>query len=390
MTDKDRMEQSGEIDEFWELDDASDTSAQKGSGKRQEGQDTVGRKASPHSTASRRSGSRRGVSGKNTGRRRKRKNTETYVHYIIAAVLAAMLIFAVVKLVVWNIGKDSGYDPNADSSEFEVEALDYIQPLDPELLKGREDDGVNTIVCLGNHPFSDERGKDGLAELIANKCGATVYNGAFPDSYISMKNTEYTDSYPQDALSLYLVTASICGGNFDLMEHAVDLLSESDKAYREALDTLKSVDFSKVDMIVIMYDLNDYMDKRPVMDENNDINLLTWNGALNASLQEIQKTYPYIRLVVLSPSYGQFEDGGGKMVNGDTEDFGNGVLPDYVLHEIDVAMANGVSILDNYYGTINEDEAKNCLTDGYRLNKKGREKVAGRFAKEIFHVGEEK
>ena len=39
-------------------------------------------------------------------------------------------------------------------------------------------------------------------------------------------------------------------------------------------------------MIVIMYDLNDYMDKRPVMDENNDINLLTWNGALNASLQE--------------------------------------------------------------------------------------------------------
>ena len=50
MTDKDRMEQSGEIDEFWELDDASDTAAQKGSGKRQEGQDTVGRKASPHST----------------------------------------------------------------------------------------------------------------------------------------------------------------------------------------------------------------------------------------------------------------------------------------------------------------------------------------------------
>ena len=64
MTDKDRMEQSGEIDEFWELDDASDTAAQKGSGKRQEGQDTVGRKASPHNTASRRSGSRRGVSGK--------------------------------------------------------------------------------------------------------------------------------------------------------------------------------------------------------------------------------------------------------------------------------------------------------------------------------------
>lgn len=140
-------------------------------------------------------------------------------------------------------------------------------------------------------------------------------------------------------------------------------------------------------MIVIMYDLNDYMDKRPVMDENNDINLLTWNGALNASLQEIQKTYPYIRLVVLSPSYGQFEDGGGKMVNGDTEDFGNGVLPDYVLHEIDVAMANGVSILDNYYGTINEDEAKNCLTDGYRLNKKDGKRLQGGLQRKFFMLG---
>ena len=52
-----------------------------------------------------------------------------------------------------------------------------------------------------------------------------------------------------------------------------------------SVDTLKNVDFSTVDMIVIMYDLNDYMDDRPVMDENNDINLITWNGALNASMR---------------------------------------------------------------------------------------------------------
>lgn len=96
------------------------------------------------------------------------------------------------------------------------------------------------------------------------------------------------------------------------MEHAVGLLSDKDSAYTDALETLKSVDFSKVDMIVIMYDLNDYKDKRPVMDENNDINLLTWDGALNASIQQIQQKYPYIRLVVMSPAYGQFEDSDGK------------------------------------------------------------------------------
>ena len=40
-------------------------------------------------------------------------------------------------------------------------------------------------------------------------------------------------------------------------------------------------------------------------------------------------------------------------------------------------------------GTINEDDAEKCLTDGYHLNKTGRERVASRFAREIFNVGKE-
>lgn len=381
MTDKNKTGQPDGQEEFLSLHDDDITPS------RAEG-NTGAKKPSRKRTASHKTGSGKSASPHKPGRRRK-SGSEQYIHYIIAAVLIVMVIVAAVKLIIWNIGKDSGYDPNNITSEFETEALDYIQPLDPELLAGREDDGVTTIVALGNNPFSDERGKDGLAEMIAEKCEATVYNCAFPDTYISMKNTEYSDSYPQDALSLYLVTASLCGNSYDLMEHATGLLSEKDKAYEEALETLKSVDFSKVDMIVIMYDLNDYKDKRPVMDENNDINLLTWDGALNASLRQIQQTYPYIRLVVMTPAFGQFEDSDGKLINGDTEDFGNGVLPDYVLHEIDVAMANGVSVLDHYYGTVNEDDAEKCLTDGYHLNKIGREKVAARFAREIFMVGKE-
>lgn len=381
MTDKNKIGQPDGQEEFLSLEDDDITPSRTGG-------NTGTQKPSRKRTAPHKPGAGHSASRRKSGRRRK-AGPEQYIHYIIAAVLIVMVIVAAAKLIIWNIGKDSGYDPNNISSEFDTEALDYIQPLDPELLAGREDDGVTTIVALGNNPFSDERGKDGLAERIAEKCEATVYNCAFPDTYLSMKNTEYSDSYPLDALSLYLVTASLCGNNYDLMEHAAGLLSEKDKTYEEALETLKSVDFSKVDMIVIMYDLNDYKDKRPVMDENNDINLLTWDGALNASLQQIQQTYPYIRLVVMTPAFGQFEDSDGNLINGDTEDFGNGVLPDYVLHEIDVAMGNGVSVLDHYYGTVNEDDAETCLTDGYHLNKQGRERVADRFAREIFNVGKE-
>lgn len=311
-----------------------------------------------------------------------------YIHLALLAVILLMFLIAAIRLIIWNIGEDSGYDPNADTSEFDTEPQDYIQPMDASLLEGHEDDGVTTIVTLGNAPFSDERGSTGLAEKIAQKCDATVYNCAFPDSYLSMKYEEYTDSYPQDALSLYLVTASFCGGDFTLMEHAAGLVEDTEGT-QEALDTLKSLDFSTVDMIVIMYDLSDYMDDRPVMDENNDINLITWNGALNASIDLIQQTYPHIRIVVLSPTYGQYTDENGNLVNADTEDLGNGTLPDYVLHEIDVAMANGVSILDNYYGSVTENQAEECLTDGYHLNEAGRERIAQRFAEKIFLIQNE-
>lgn len=324
-----------------------------------------------------------------SGRGRKRRMERSdYIHLALLAVILLMFLIAAIRLIIWNIGEDSGYDPNADTSEFDTEPQDYIQPMDASLLEGHEDDGVTTIVTLGNAPFSDERGSTGLAEKIAQKCDATVYNCAFPDSYLSMKYEEYTDSYPQDALSLYLVTASFCGGDFTLMEHAAGLVEDTEGT-QEALDTLKSLDFSTVDMIVIMYDLSDYMDDRPVMDENNDINLITWNGALNASIDLIQQTYPHIRIVVLSPTYGQYTDENGNLINADTEDLGNGTLPDYVLHEIDVAMANGVSILDNYYGSVTENQAEECLTDGYHLNEAGRERIAQRFAEKIFLIQNE-
>ena len=346
------------------------------------------------SKASRRRSSGRGRKtgrphSRRSGRGRKRRMERSdYIHLALLAVILLMFLIAAIRLIIWNIGEDSGYDPNADTSEFDTEPQDYIQPMDASLLEGHEDDGVTTIVTLGNAPFSDERGSTGLAEKIAQKCDATVYNCAFPDSYLSMKYEEYTDSYPQDALSLYLVTASFCGGDFTLMEHAAGLVEDTEGT-QAALDTLKNVDFSTVDMIVIMYDLSDYMDDRPVMDENNDINLINWNGALNASIDLIQQTYPHIRIVVLSPSYGQYTDENGNLVNADTEDLGNGTLPDYVLHEIDVAMANGVSILDNYYGSVTENQAAECLTDGYHLNEAGRERIAQRFAEKIFLIQNE-
>lgn len=308
-------------------------------------------------------------------RRKKKKKQQVNIHLIIGGVMLLILIIMLVRLFIWNRGTHSGYDPDNITDEFDTEVLDYIQPLDPELLAGREDDGVMTILALGNDPFSDERGKDGIAEMIAEGLDATVLNGAFPGSTIATKYPEYSNSYPLDGLSLYWVVAALANQNFDLMNRVTADLGNPSAA--AAAETLGSVDMDKVDVLTIMYDLQDYMGDRIVYDDTNENNINSCCGALNASIDLIEQTWPHIRIVVLSHPYGTFTTGDGKVVDGDRDDLGNGTLTDYLGWMIQICVSNGVTILDNYYGAVTVEDT-HLLTDGFHLTVEGRQKVADR------------
>ncbi len=130
-------------------------------------------------------------------------------HLVIIGFIVIIFGIALFVLLKWNKGTVSDYDPNAVTTDFDVEVLDMIIPLDPASLEGRTDDGETTILCLGNNPFSDERGKNGLAAQIAEKTGATVYNGAFPDSVVVCKYPVYNPQYTKDHFNLYYVTQAL-------------------------------------------------------------------------------------------------------------------------------------------------------------------------------------
>lgn len=315
-----------------------------------------------------------------TQQKEEREQKRINGHVIFFIVLAALFLITIIRLLIWNKGQSTGYDPNESTTEFDVELLDYIQPLDPAVLKDREDDGITSVLILGNDPFADDRSENGLASLIEKESGAVLYNCAFPGSTIAMKNAEYDSSYPLDGLSLYWSAAALCNQNFDLMEVIVqDLNSESASA---ALDTIKNVELTKVDALVILYDLQDYMGRRIVYDENNNRNLNTVYGALNATIQLFQEEYPYIRIYMLSPTYGTFTEGDGTTYDCDRDDLGNGTLVDYINWELEASRINGITFIDNYYGAVSMDNP-DCLTDGFHLNQKGRQRVAERFM-EVF------
>lgn len=307
---------------------------------------------------------------------KKKKTPQKFnYHVIFFAVVIVLFIFAIVKFLVWSKGEDSGYDPNEVTTEFDVETMDHIQPMESSRLEGAVDDGITSILCLGNSPFADNKGEGGLAQALAEQVNGVAYDGSFAGSYQTMYNETYQETYKPDGLSLYPVVEAICTGDYSLVERVAETMTETEV---ETVNMLKSLDYSTIDMLVIMYDINDYANNRPLYSATDPNDLITWTGSLNASLELIEKTYPHIRTVVLSmPACGITID--GFYIDGDKYDLGNGSIPDYLNYEMNVVLANGVSYIDNYYGVITVENKDQYLRDDYHLNEAGIQAVADRF-----------
>lgn len=303
------------------------------------------------------------------------------INFHIILILAIVLIagFSVYRLLRWNQGtKLSSDDFQSDTSEFDIETLDMIIPLDSSRLEGHEDDGVTTILCLGNNPFSDDRGDTGLAAQIASKTGAVVYDCAFPDSSAACKYSVYNPEYTKDHFNFYYVVECFRNNEFTAINSIAG--DEPDPRYQEAVDVMKTVDMDKVDIMIIMYDSTDYNIGTPSDNPDNPNDVTAFTGGLRTTINNIQSTWPYIRIFIMSPTYAQYMDEDGNLHNGTTTDLGNGTLNHYLIKEVDVAMDCGVSIVDNYFGTINEDNYESYMKDYMRYNEAGREKLAERIA----------
>lgn len=303
-------------------------------------------------------------------------------HFVILGIILFVFLAAVVRLLIWNRGIDSEYDPTENTSQFDVETEDFIMQLDPRFLEGRKDDGVTTILCLGNEAFASERGETGVTAKLADKLNATVYNGAFNHTTMSAKNTAFDKSYPNDAFSLYWLTRTLTLQDFTLLDNTLEAFEAEDADAADTLTTLKNIDMDKVDVLFIMYDGHDYLDDRIITSPYDLSDIGTCTGSLNQSLAMLQESYPHIRLVVMSPAFAcMVDDDGGYLSGGTTRTSQNNyALPDYMIAYKNIAVENSASFIDHYNGTITEGNYKEYLEDHILLNEKGRELIASRMA----------
>lgn len=303
-------------------------------------------------------------------------------HFIFAVVLVFSIFFIVYRISNWGVRVDLNNLGDNNDADYDIEVVDNILPLIYEGDAPAYNDDVTNVVLFGNDTFAQNRGtSDDMANMIAELSGATVYNCAVSGSYLASTNYSIDPTSDlMDAFNLYWLTTVFTVGNTKPYEYVFNSYSDQiSSEAKEAFDTLCSIDFSTIDVIGIMYDANDYLAGKPLTNHENYTDIHYFTGNLEASLDLIQKTYPHIRIIVMSPTYAYAIDEDGDYVSSDIYLYDEYPLSTYALMIERTTTTHGVTFVDNIYGTVNEINADSYLLDNINLNVDGRTKLAERF-----------
>lgn len=303
------------------------------------------------------------------------------LHLVFVLALALCVGLVIFRFSNWGTRVPSLFDPDAD-----IDDNDFIEVLDNMInvpANQRQDtDGVRTVVLLGNSPFSDDRDSaDSVVSLISQMTDATIYNCSVANSHLAAsQETFLAETDPMDAFNLYWLTTLITLQNTGIYENAFAAMGETVPAdARYAYDTLSTLDFQNVDVLAIMYDASDYLEERPLYNMLNTTDIQTFAGNMDASLDLLRDAFPHLRIIVMSPTYAYYVDENGDYISSDIHKSTGFSLSTYAGNLEQISYYHSVSYLDNIYGTVNEENAPDYLTDHLHLNAAGRQRLAERF-----------
>ena len=317
---------------------------------------------------------------------KKQRFPRVNLHILLLAVFVIFILGIAYKIINFGEYVDQK-DIFSDGQGTYEDTLDSILPLmdaNGQPLQPDYEDGL-TIVAFGNAPFADDRNsKDNLANMIAEMTGATVYNCSISGSYMASETPRIeTAESPMDLFTFYWLATLGIGQDITRSYNEVKEVMGEDipPEANEVINTLTTLDFDKVDVVVIMYDATDYLMGHEMYSDQNSTDIQQFTGNMEAGIELFQSIYPHIRIIVLSPPYAYSDqlDENGNYISSDIARYGWDVLSTYVIKQSASCAMRGVTFIDNLYGTITEDNADEYLIDNLHLNSAGRREIANRF-----------
>ena len=152
------------------------------------------------------------------------------------------------------------------------------------------------IANFGDSIFGNARPPLDVSTFLASDTGATVYNCAFG----GCRMAEHVGHW--DAFSMYRLAYAIANNDYAVQDDAIGYDDRTSYA-EEPLAVMKTVDYSKLDILTIGYGTNDFTGNNPIDNADNPMDTSTVCGALRYSIEALLGAYPNLRIFVLLPTY---------------------------------------------------------------------------------------
>lgn len=322
-----------------------------------------------------------------TGNSSGKKKFPINTHLVLLVVVVVTFAVILYKYLNWGQIVDPTEDfPGAD--DYIAESYDNILPLtdsEENVIAPNLDDGLS-IAIFGNGPFAEDRdSEDGLAAMLAEATGATVYNCSISGSYLASTLPGIPDMSinPWDGFNFYWM--SLFSTDLEVADYFAQALEklgpDAPPEGAQVHDILSTLDFNALDVIVIMYDATDYFAGHPAYATDDIPGMQSFAGNLESGIRILRQEHPNTRIIVMSPTYAFSDrlDENGDYLSSDIVRYGRDTLSTYISKAAESCSATQVTFVDNFYVTFNEDNALNYLSDNVHLNSAGREKVIERL-----------
>lgn len=187
-----------------------------------------------------------------------------------------------------------------------------------------EDDGDYDmqIVILGDSIMDHDRTESGPAAIIAQSCGAKVYNMSMGGTTAALLPGESAEREKWESRCLLGVVQAIQGNiSHDIFDGF------------PAKEVLENCDFDKTDYFILEYGVNDFLSRQVPQSkylENGDtLNVglsYTYTGALEDAVTSLQASFPNAKILIVAPHYCQIFSGKTFMGDAYSVDYGYGPL----------------------------------------------------------------
>lgn len=156
------------------------------------------------------------------------------------------------------------------------------------------------IVNFGDSIFGNFRDNTSVSSNISAITSAEVINVGFGGCRMSKRS-----GTTWDAFSMCNLATAVANQDFSYQENAINNSEWSDKPtyFNNTLNILKNIDFSNIDYITISYGTNDYTAGVILDNEENNLDINTFAGALRYSIETLLTAYPNLRILIGSPIF---------------------------------------------------------------------------------------